>query len=386
MKLIFLILVATSLQISAICQVFTDQKPIKTLKKHDAGVMSLAFQPDGKVLASGSDDKTCVLWNFPEGTIMNTISGNTHSVQAIVYAANGTYLCTGTNKVIKIYKPNGEYADTYGGPATYIWSLAYNSITNKIVAGSYEKNIRMIDFVNGKLSFSFIGHSKNALAVAISPNGKLMASGSLDQTVKIWDLDSKSAIHTCTGHGGNIYAVQFTADSKKAISASNDNSIRIWDVETGEAVMSLNAHTKGVRSLAVGPDGNYLVSGSYDNTIKLWELSTGECIYTFNGHSDAVNTLAFHPNGKIFASGSTDKTIMIWELKPEIFVEHYYSKEYESEIAQSELFTPKGKDEAKAEYKARQEKAEALRQEIIKKYYDMYVADIKGKAKPNKPE
>jgi len=381
MKIIFLIVIVNIWQFSALAQVFYDQKPLKILKKQEASILSIAFQTDGKVLASGSEDKTCVLWNFPEATILNTITGYTNGVQAVFYTPDGTCFCTGSNKYIKIYKPSGEFVKTYGGPATFIWSLAYNPIVNQVIAGSYEKNIRMVDFATGKLSFSFMGHLKNALAVAFSPDGKLIASGSLDQTIKIWDLTSKKAIRTFEGHGGNIYSVLFTSDSKRVISASNDNSIRIWDIETGKTVMNLPGHTKGVSCMALSPDGNYLISGSYDTNIKLWELSSGECIYTFSGHSDAINAVAFHPEGKTFASGSSDKTIVIWELNPEIFVEHYYPKEFENEITQSILFASKGKNESKAEYKGRQEKAETFRQGLINKYYDLYISQIKGKSK-----
>ena len=381
MKIISLLVIVALWQFTATAQIFNVQKPVKTLKKQSASILSLAFKPDGKELASGSEDKTCVLWNFPEGTIFNTISGYTHGVQAVFYTPEGTYFCTGSNKYIKIYTPGGEYVNTYAGPATYIWSLSYNALTNNIVAGSYEKNIRVVDFTTGKLSFSFMGHLKNALAVAFSPDGKLLASGSLDQTVKIWNMDSKKTIHTFAGHSGNIYSVLFTPDSKKVISASNDNSIRIWDVESGKNVMNLSDHIEGVSCLALSPDGNYLISGSYDTNIKLWELSTGECIYTFSGHSEAVNAIAFHPEGKYFVSGSSDKTIVIWELNSEIFVERYYPKEFENEISQSVLFAPKVKDEAKSEYKVRQLKAEAFRKGIIDKYYNLYVSEIKGKTK-----
>lgn len=381
MRRLTLLTIVILFRLTAWGQVFGDQKPIKIWKKQSGSILSLAFQPDGKALASGSDDKTCVLRNFPDGTVLNTITGYTNGVQSVFYTPDGTYFCTGSNKYIKIYKPGGEYVNTYGGPATFIWSLAYNPVINQVVAGSYEKNIRMVDFSAGKLSFSFVGHLKNALAVAISPDGKILASGSLDQTIKIWDLTTKKLLKTCEGHGGNIYSVVFTFDSKKIISASNDNSIRIWDVETGKTIMNLNEHVKGVSCLALSPDGNYLVSGSYDTTIKLWELSSGECIHTFSGHSDAVNAVAFHPESKFFASGSSDKSILIWELKPELFVEHYYPKEFESEISNSILFASKRKDETKADYKIRQEKAEAFKISIITRYYNQYLSDIKGKVR-----
>jgi WD40 repeat protein len=136
-----------------------------------------------------------------------------------------------------------------------------------------------------------------------------------------------------------------------------------------------------VSCLAVSPDGNYLISGSYDTNVKLWELSNGECIYTYTNHTDAVNAVAFHPDGTRFISGSSDKTIQVWEIRPEIFVEHYYAKNIEDELSQSDLFKPKAKEEPKADYKVRQEKADAYRNELIQKYYNKYLSEIKGKVK-----
>jgi len=133
--------------------------------------------------------------------------------------------------------------------------------------------------------------------------------------------------------------------------------------------------------LAISPDGYYLLSGSYDTNIKLWELSNGQCIYTYTGHKDAVNAIVFNPEGKMFVSASTDKTILVWELKPEVFVEHYFSKEMEDELAKSDLNKPKAKEESKADYKARQEKAETYQKELIQKYYTRYLEEVKGKVK-----
>ena len=381
MKSLLFSITMTFLSLSISSQSVTDTKPVKTLKKQEGAILSLAFQPDGKILASGSDDKTCLLWSFPEGKIVSALQGSLSGVHAILYLPDGSYVCTGGDRVIRVYKLSGVYTKTLSGPGTQIWTLSFNSQLNQIAAGSYDKTFKTIDFTSGKVVSAFEGHTKNALAVAFSPDGKLMASGSLDQTVKIWDVASKKLLHTCTGHGGNIYAVLFTNDSRNVISASNDNSIRIWDITTGKTIRNLLDHSKGVSCLAISPDGAYLLSGSFDTNIKFWEISSGECIATFSSHKDAVNTVAFHPDGKSFASGSTDKTIMIWDLSSELFVNHYFSKEFENEIAQSQLFAAKEKTETKPDYKARQEKAEAFRKELIQKYYQRYLTEIKGKPK-----
>jgi WD40 repeat protein len=131
--------------------------------------------------------------------------------------------------------------------------------------------------------------------------------------------------------------------------------------------------------VAISPDNSYLLTGSLDATIKLWDLKSGALIYSFIGHKDAVNALAFHPSGNTFISGSADNTIMVWDIKPEIFVERFFSKEFEEEIGQSDLFASKGKDESRTDYKLRTDKADAFRQTLIQKYYDKYISEVKGK-------
>lgn len=377
---IFLFLISGCLFITA--QTFIDQKPFKQFKKQTGAIEALAFQSDGKVLASGSEDKTCVLFSFPDGQVLKTLTGFLGPVRAIFYTPNDKFLCVGGDRTVKIYKTTGDYINTYTGPATYIWSLSFNQDLNQIVCGSYDKNLRIIDFASGKISYSLMGHLKNALAVAYSPNGKLIASGSLDQTIKLWDTQTKKETLTLKGHGGNIYAVLFSSNSDLLFSASNDNSIRVWDIKTGETIHHLMGHEKGISSIALSPDQNYLISGSYDGTVRLWDWLNEECIGTFDHQASDVNTVTFNPEGTMFASGTSDNTIRIWELKPEIFVDHYYEKELKSEIGQSSLFQPKGKDENKSDYKLRQEKANNFRNTLIQKYYKLYQTEIKGKVRP----
>jgi WD40 repeat protein len=365
-------------------QVFIDQKPFKTIKKQEAEIISLTFSNDGKELASGSEDKTCVLWSFPEGKELRSYSGFLGGVRATIFTENKEfkYFFVAGDRTIKLYDGKNEQINKYSGTATYIWSLAYNKTLNQLVAGSYDKYARVIDCVSGKVVKSLEGHTKNVLAVDYSPNGQYIATGSLDETVKIWDAKTFNLLNTLTGHGGNIYDVAFTPDSKYVISASNDYSTRVWSLDSAKTIRNLTGHERGVSCLAVSPDGYYLLTGSYDASVKLWDILRGECIFTFYSHSDAINSLAYHPSGNYFASGSSDKTIIWWELKPEIFVANYFTKEYDAEISSNnELFAPKSKDESKDDFKNRLEKQDTFRKQLIDKLYQRYLSEIKGKEK-----
>jgi WD40 repeat protein len=362
----------------SIAQESSDILPYLVLKKQQGSILSLAFQPDGKVLVSGSEDKSCVFWSFPEGKVISGISGLINSAKVVQFTPDSKYFLVAVERGIRVYYPNGEFVKPLGGPATHIWSFSYNPQLNRIVTGSYDKNIRIIDFSSGKI-ITVTGHLQNALAVRYSPDYKMFASGSLDESLKIWDAATNQLIYTFTGHGSNIYDVLFTPDSKKVISASNDNSIKIWDIDSRKWEKNLLGNESAIFCIAISADGYYLVSGAYDGTVKLWDILRNECIQTINEHIGQVNAVVFSPDGKYFVTAGNDKNIMVWEMKPEIFVQKYYSELFKNELENSELFLPKTKEETKDVYKIRQEKCKAFKGELFNKYYNRYLTEIKGK-------
>lgn len=360
-------------------QLFQDQKPVQVIKKQQGAILSVAFQHDGSMFAGGAEDKTCVMWSYPEMKEVRTLTGHTAGVKTIIFTPDMKYLYTAGDKSIRVYQTNGEFQKLLPGSVTALWKVAFNPGLYRFATGSFDKSIRITDLATAKHLTPLSGHQKNALAVAYSPDNKILASGSLDESIKIWDASSGTLLKTLTGHGANIYDLAFTSDSKYIVSGSADNTARLWDVTTGETIKNYPGHEKFVFCVAISPDNSYLLTGSQDATIKLWDLKSGALIYTFVGHKDAVNALAFHPSGNAFISGSADNTIMVWDIKPEIFVERFFSKEFEEEMGKSDLFAPKGKDESRTDYKLRTDKADAFRQTLIKKYYDKYVSEMKGK-------
>lgn len=378
-KSLLIIVLSTLASGISFSQLFPDQKPVHVIKKQQGAILSVAFQHDGSMFASGAEDKTCVLWSYPDWKELRTLTGHTAGVRTIIFAPDMKYMYTAGDKSIRVYQISGEFQKQLPGSVTALWKVAFNPGLYRFATGSYDKSIRITDLATAKQLAPLSGHQKNALAVAYSPDNKLLVSGSLDESIKIWDASSGTLLKTVTGHGANIYDLAFTSDSKYFVSGSADNSARLWDATTGETIRNYPGHEKFVFSVAISPDNSYLLTGSQDATIKLWDLKSGALIYSFIGHKDGVNALAFHPSGNTFISGSSDNTILVWEIKPEIFVERYFAKEFEEEIGKSDLFAPKGKDESRTDYKLRTDKAEAFRQALIQKYYDKYISEVKGK-------
>jgi parallel beta-helix repeat protein len=246
---------------------------IRTLSGHTSYVLSVAFSPDGKVLASGCYDNTIKLWDVATGTLLRTLAGHISWVLSVAFSPDGKILASGSYQEIKLW-----------------------------------------DVATGTLLRTLQGHTGDVESVAFSPDGKILASGSWDKTIKLWDVAKGTEIRTLTGHTSSVYSVAFSPDGKILASGSLDNTIKLWDVATGTLLRTFKGHTYYVYSVAFSPDGKILASGSWDNTIKLWDVATGRELRTLAGHTDRVRSVAFSPDGKVLASGAGGGEILIWDV------------------------------------------------------------------------
>ncbi len=187
--------------------------------------------------------------------------------------------------------------------------------------GQDESKAQIFDLKTGKLIKIFPGFAKTLRAVAISPDGKLLATAIMDksQQLSLWDTETSTLRKALVGHTGQVWGLDFSPDGKLLASASFDRTARFWDVASGAQVMAPILHSTNVNRVAFSPDGKLLASASGTLNIKgeviISETATGRVMDKLTGQASEIRGLAWHPDGKTLASASLDGTIFLWDLQ-----------------------------------------------------------------------
>ena len=207
--------------------------------------------------------------------------------------------------------------------------------TTKVILGTAEKTILVVDMVTDKLEQTLSGHTREVLCLKLLKASGLLASGSWDHLIKIWNLKESKCLFTLNSQiEHSIYCID-QLPNELLIAGSGDNRIRVWDLNRKCCVSILSGHSNDVKCLRVLNEKNLFASGSADGTIRIWNPNIDECVRTLVGHSGKVfcveilaTTNSKHKNlQRLLISCSSDRTIRVWNMDLEfecvyLFCEH----------------------------------------------------------------
>jgi RNA polymerase sigma factor (sigma-70 family) len=282
--------------------------------RHGFFVLSLAYSPDGKMIAAVGAGRDITLWDAATGKEIYQFPNKGDQPNSLAFSPDGKILATGgsvchlwdvaTGKELRQLR-NGRVAFSPDGKLVATASMR---------AG--DNTVRLWDVANGKEQLRVECGSSQVCGLAYSPDGKRIASSDLDGTIHLWDLATGKEQHRLSGHKKGIWRLAFSPDGKRLASSSEDETIRLWDPSTGRQVR-LFGEKLGVYSslpIAFSPDGALLASGHQGGIIRLWEVRSGEEKRRWQSGVMAVRAVAFSPDGKTLASGAAWEGIRRWDV------------------------------------------------------------------------
>lgn len=258
-------------------------------------VDSVAFSPDGKIIAAGcscdGDPVTGLnqafeikLWAVDTGTELGTFRVNTGWSPRLAFSPAGGILAFTAGHVVYLFDVN---------------------------SGTEVRRLEL----KGSESIS-----RNFYCLSFSPDGKMLATGTGDKQLILWDVKTGTSLRTLLGHDGAVDSVCISPDARVVASASRDKSVKVWDVRTGDLLRTLAGHGECVNAVVISPGSDVIASGSNDKLIRLWNARTGQMSETLSGHQQSwgVFALAYSPDGRLLASAADERftkgLVNLWYL------------------------------------------------------------------------
>ncbi|KYN17648.1 PREDICTED: notchless protein homolog 1 [Trachymyrmex cornetzi] len=326
-----------------------------SLEGHKEAVISVAFSPDGKHLASGSGDATVRLWDIYTQTPHYTCEGHRHWVLCIAWSSCGTKLASACkNGLIYLWDPNTgkQIGKAMTGHRMWVTSLCWEPYHKNpeciyLASSSKDCDVRIWDTKRTQTCRVLSGHTKSVTCVKWGGSG-LIYSASQDRTIKVWRAEDGILCRTLEGHAHWVNTLALNVDyvlrtgpfhlgltanktdspleyakkqyeavgEEKLVSGSDDFTLFLWKPEKEKKpIARMTGHQQLINDVKFSPDGRLIASASFDKSIKLWESNTGTYIASLRGHVQAIYSIAWSADSRLLVSGSADSTLKVWSIK-----------------------------------------------------------------------
>ena len=281
----------------------------------------IQWSPDGRFIAAPADDGVISLWNASTGKLDSEVSAGASPVSNVAWSPDGRKLAYASVD-IHVYDVGQNASIRYSsGHSHSVWSLAWSPTGDRLLSGSYDRTIRVLNACTGQSLYTLTGHSDEVNCVSWTHDGAFIASASSDHTIRLWAGQDGRPIRILRGHDGAVNCLSWSAQRRLLASVSEDRTVILWNTDAGRKVNVLEGHTDDIREVAFSPDGEFLASLAADGTAIVWRMDTMDRAGSIDLklRSGPLRNvwlgLSFDATGRYLATtGQNATSVQVWEL------------------------------------------------------------------------
>jgi WD40 repeat protein len=266
-----------------------DKKPVQAA--HLSIVESLAYSPDGKLIASGSYQEV-VLWDAEAGTVKQKLTGFADRVVTLNFSPDGKLLATGggaptEDGEIKIFdvETGKVVVEIKSGHSDTVYGVCFSPDGTKLATCGADKFVKVFEMPSGKFIKSFEGHTHHVLDVGWKPDGKMLVSAGGESpsatspgigVIKYWDYEKGEQIQRpAAGIARQVTRLVFVGKTTQFVTCSGDQSVRMINADNGTNVRNFTGSADFLYAVAVSPDGALVASGGEEGVVRLYDGAKG---------------------------------------------------------------------------------------------------------------
>lgn len=281
----------------------------RILSGHSGEIFAVRFDPTGQHLASGSMDRSILLWNTSADCAnYGSLTGHKSAILDLQWSRDSRVIFSASADITIASwdAETGQRIRRHVGHEEVINSVVASKRGEEyLISGSDDGYVGIWD-PRQKEAVDFMGTDFPVTAVAIAEAGNEIYSGGIDNDIRVWDLRKKSVAYSLLGHNDTITSLEVSPDSQYLLSNAHDSTVRTWDIRPfapqDRSVKVYDGAPTGIEKNLLkaswSPDGKRIAAGSGDRTVVVWETSSGKLLHKLPGHKGAVNDVRFSPSGE----------------------------------------------------------------------------------------
>lgn len=306
--------------------------PAPADEKAEHWINAIAISADGKLAAGASTSRAIGIWELASGRLTKQLEFpmTQNSVGALAFTSDGKGLYAGNaprrrrsqGKALLEYElETGTIVGEAAAEPNWVYEIATSAKTDWIATagGGFDRSLRLWTKNGLQPHRIWPAHDSAVVAVAVSPDGRLIASGGAnsnrggrDPSVRIWDAGTARQLHKLGGHGQSVGDLVFTPDGRRLVSLSND-AVQVWAVDGAKLLSKAKLGEGDVNAKTIAPDGRWFASVTYGEkeAVTLRAVETGKVLQQWTTTNRHIEPITITPDSRLLLIGGADDTIEV---------------------------------------------------------------------------